>query len=173
MQRPSVALGGLGGLVVKFGDAGEPADEVVGLGDRGAVGQCCTGCRVADLTQGDCVKVGRVVGEQDLVAWPLNPNSDYHRWKALLKTAGVRDGRLHDARYTAATVLLVLGVPERSVMGIMGWSSTAMAARYQHVTNPIRRTVAAQVGGLLVPRARGLGMPNETKTETTAPLAPG
>jgi hypothetical protein len=50
---------------------------------------------------------------------------------------------------TAATVLLVLGVPERSVMGIMGWSSTAMAARYQHVTDPIRRTVAAQVGGLL------------------------
>ena len=57
---------------------------------------------------------------------PLNPNSDYHRWKALLKAAGVRDGRLHDARHTAATV----GVPERSVMGIMGWSSTAMAARY-------------------------------------------
>ena len=80
---------------------------------------------------------------------PLNPNSDYHRWKALLKAAGVRDGRLHDARHTAATVLLVLGVPERSVMGIMGWSSTAMAARYQHVTDPIRRTVAAQVGGLL------------------------
>ena len=34
--------------------------------------------------------------------------------------AGVRDGRLHDARHTAATVPLVLGVPERSVMSIMG-----------------------------------------------------
>ena len=62
--------------------------------------------------------------------------------------AGVRDGRLHDARHTAATVLLVLGVPERTVMGIMGWSSTSMAARYQHVTDPIRQVVAAQVGGL-------------------------
>ncbi len=80
---------------------------------------------------------------------PLNPNSDYHRWKSLLRAAGVRDGRLHDARHTAATVLLVLGVPERTVMGIMGWSSTAMAARYQHITDPIRRTVADQVGGLL------------------------
>ena len=50
---------------------------------------------------------------------------------------------------TPATVLLVLGVPERTVMGIMGWSSTAMAARYQHVTDPIRQVVAAQVGGLL------------------------
>lgn len=80
---------------------------------------------------------------------PLNPNSDYHAWKALLKRAGVRDARLHDARHTAATVLLVLRVPERTVMAIMGWSSTAMAARYQHVTDPIRRDVASRVGGLI------------------------
>jgi len=80
---------------------------------------------------------------------PLKPNSDYHAWKALLRRAGVRDGRLHDARHTAATVLLVLGVPERTVMSIMGWSSTSMAARYQHVTDPIRRDVARRIGGLI------------------------
>ena len=40
-------------------------------------------------------------------------------------------------------------------MGIMGWSSTTMAARYQHVTDPIRRTVAAQVGGLLWAAEKG------------------
>jgi integrase len=68
---------------------------------------------------------------------PLNLNSDYREWKALLQPAGVPDGRLHDARHTAATVLLVLGVPERTVMSVMGWSSTTMAARYQHVTDPI------------------------------------
>ncbi len=79
----------------------------------------------------------------------LSSNMDYRRWKELLTRAGVRDGRLHDARHTAATVLLVLGVPERTVMGVMGWSSTSMAARYQHVTDPIRRAVADQVGGLL------------------------
>lgn len=79
----------------------------------------------------------------------LMPNSDYHAWKALLRRAEVRNGRLHDARHTAATVLLVLGVPERTVMSIMGWSSTAMAARYQHVTDPIRRDVARRVGGLI------------------------
>lgn len=79
----------------------------------------------------------------------LSPNSDYRAWKALLTTAGVRQVRLHDARHTAATVLLVLGVPERTVMSIMGWSSTAMAARYQHVTDPIRRDVARRVGDLL------------------------
>lgn len=88
---------------------------------------------------------------------PLNPNTDYHAWKALLKRAGVREGRLHDARHTAATVLLVLGVPERTVMSVMGWSSTSMAARYQHVTDPIRREVANRVGGLLWSAEEGRG----------------
>jgi integrase len=84
-----------------------------------------------------------------LVGRPIAPNSDYHEWRALLESAGVRHARLYDARHTAATVLLVLGVPERTVMSIMGWSSTSMAARYQHVTDPIRREVASRVGGLL------------------------
>ncbi|MGO1055715.1 tyrosine-type recombinase/integrase [Crossiella sp. CA198] len=80
---------------------------------------------------------------------PLNPRTDYDDWKRLVAVAGVPDGRLHDARHTAATVLLLLGVAERAVMGIMGWSNTAMAARYQHVTETIRRDVAQRVGGLL------------------------
>ncbi|GAA3542438.1 hypothetical protein GCM10022419_023240 [Nonomuraea rosea] len=46
------------------------------------------------------------------------------------------------ARHTAATVLLIIGVPERTVMAIMGWSGSGMAARYQHVTDGIRQTVA-------------------------------
>jgi integrase len=80
---------------------------------------------------------------------PLNPRTDYTRWKDLLATAGVRDGRLHDARHTAATVLLMLKVPERVVMALMGWSTAAMAARYQHVTGEIRKDVAEEVGGLI------------------------
>jgi len=46
-------------------------------------------------------------------------------------------------------VLFILGVNERAVMGIMGWSSTAMVARYQHMIDPIRTKVAKQVGGLI------------------------
>ena len=86
---------------------------------------------------------------------PLSLNSDYREWKALLQAAGAPDGRLHDARHTAATVLLVLGVPERTVMSVMGWSSTAMAARYQHVTDPRRRDVPDRIGGLLWAEQRG------------------
>ncbi|MFI7147146.1 tyrosine-type recombinase/integrase [Nonomuraea sp. NPDC050022] len=69
--------------------------------------------------------------------------------KDFLASAGLKDGRLHDARHTAATVLLILGVPERTVMAIMGWSSSGMARWYQHVTDGIRNTVEKQVDGLL------------------------
>lgn len=75
--------------------------------------------------------------------------TDYDDWKELLAAAGVRDGRLHDARHTAATVLLILGVSERAVMGLMGWSTTAMTARYQHMVDTVRTDVARQVDGLI------------------------
>jgi integrase len=80
---------------------------------------------------------------------PLNPRTDYAEWKRLLERAEVPERRLHDARHTAATVLLLLQIPDRTVMAIMGWSNTAMAARYQHIMAAIRRDVATSVGGLL------------------------
>ncbi|MYY13272.1 tyrosine-type recombinase/integrase [Streptomyces sp. SID4919] len=83
---------------------------------------------------------------------PLIPNTDYHRWKQLLTDAGVRDGRLHDARHTAGTVLLLLGVPDVVVDAIMGWEpggSARMRARYMHVTGPMLKNVAQQVGDAL------------------------
>jgi integrase len=63
-----------------------------------------------------------------------------------VEDAEVEERRPHDGPHTAARVLLLLEVPERTVMAIMGWSSTAMAARYQHVTDRIRRGVAKRVG---------------------------
>jgi Phage integrase family len=80
---------------------------------------------------------------------PINPRADYDEWKRLLRDAGLRDARLHDARHTAATVLLVLRQPTPTVMSLMGWSSESMAARYQHVTNALRSQVASQVGELI------------------------
>lgn len=82
------------------------------------------------------------------VGEPLNPNTDFHRWKDLLKAAGVRDGRLHDAWHTAATVLLILGVSD----AIMGWEpgkSARMRRRYQHLTSRVLKDTAAKVSGLL------------------------
>lgn len=79
----------------------------------------------------------------------INPRTDWDRWKKLLKSAGVRDGRLHDARHTAATVLLLLGVHERAIMSILGWSSTSMVSRYAHVIAPIHNDVASRLNGFL------------------------
>ena len=65
---------------------------------------------------------------------PIDPEADHHAWKDLLDEAGVLEARLHDARHTAATMLLVLNVEIRAVMDLMGWSSSSRAARYQQVT---------------------------------------
>ena len=46
-------------------------------------------------------------------------------------------------------MLLLLGVPDRAVMDLMGWSSSAMVKRYQHITAPVRMDIAKRVGGLL------------------------
>ncbi|MFG2778242.1 tyrosine-type recombinase/integrase [Streptomyces prunicolor] len=99
---------------------------------------------------------------------PLNPNTDFHRWKDLLKAAKVRDGRLHDARHTAATVLLILGVPEAVVDRIMGWEpgkSARMRRRYQHLTGQVLQQTAAKVGGLLWGKPNASG--RMTGTEPT------
>jgi integrase len=80
---------------------------------------------------------------------PIDPRRDLAEWKDLLTEAGVREARLHDARHTAATVLLLLGVPERAAMDIMGWSNGSMAKRYQHPMDELRFDIASRVGDLL------------------------
>ncbi|WBB95281.1 site-specific integrase [Solwaraspora sp. WMMA2080] len=80
---------------------------------------------------------------------PIDPRADHESWKALLREANVRDARLHDARHTAATILLVLGVPTRAVMEVMGWSQMAMTTRYQHLAPGVVSGIADQVAGLL------------------------
>jgi integrase len=69
--------------------------------------------------------------------------------ETLLAGANVRDARLHDARHTAATMLLVLGVPTQAVMEVMGWSQMGMTTRYQHVQPTSASSIAAQIHGLL------------------------
>ncbi|WP_431774296.1 site-specific integrase [Streptomyces cucumeris] len=86
----------------------------------------------------------------DAVGKPINPRLDYEEWKRLLKAAKVRDGRLHDARHTAATVLLILGIPDTAVDGVMGWEpGGAMRRRYQHLTDPVLKNIADKLGHTL------------------------
>jgi integrase len=80
---------------------------------------------------------------------PIDPRRDWGAWKDLLRDAGVRDARLHDARHTAATLLLVQGVDARTVMDLMGWSQTSMTRRYQHVVPELKETAAERIGEAL------------------------
>ncbi|UQX88955.1 tyrosine-type recombinase/integrase [Jatrophihabitans telluris] len=82
-----------------------------------------------------------------------------------LSHAGVRRARLHDARHTAATLLLVQGVDARTVMDLMGWSQISMTTRYQHVVMDLRRAAAERMSD-------ALWGPTATKTATKpTPLA--
>ncbi len=80
---------------------------------------------------------------------PLNAQKDWTEWKAYLKDAGVPPVRVHDARHTAATTLLLMGVDGRIVMEMMGWSSAVMLKRYQHVMDVMKTDAANKVAGAL------------------------
>ena len=57
---------------------------------------------------------------------PIDPRADWKAWKALLARAEIRDARLHDARHTAATLLLQQGVPARVAMQVLGHSQISL-----------------------------------------------
>lgn len=100
------------------------------------------------------LKVGSAWRDLDLVfprpdGSAADPRSDYRAWKSLLARAGIRDARLHDARHTAATLLLAQGVDGRVVMSLMGWSQAALLTRYQHVIDTIRIEAAEKVGNAI------------------------
>ena len=78
---------------------------------------------------------------------PIDPRRDMEIWKDILREAGVRDGRLHDARHTAASVCLLLGMSDEAVMAMFGWSDKRMLRRYQHVTDRARKVIANALEG--------------------------
>ena len=81
---------------------------------------------------------------------PIDPRADYGAWKQLLVDAGVRDARLHDARHTAATLLLSQGVPARVAMEILGHSQISLTlGTYSHVVPELQRDAAEKVGRAL------------------------
>jgi len=65
-------------------------------------------------------------------------------------------------------VLLLLGVDQRSMMGIMGWSNSAMTVRYAHVVEPIRKDIATRLSGLLWEPNEGVRGAAEIETRHAA-----
>jgi integrase len=80
----------------------------------------------------------------------IDPKDDYQTWKILLADAGVRHARLHDARHTAATIMLTMGVPARAVMQILGHSQiTLTLGTYSHVEPELANEAAQRIGRAL------------------------
>ena len=80
---------------------------------------------------------------------PVDAHADWDGWKALLKETGIRDARVHDARQTAATLLLAQGVDHRVVMEILGHSQISMTARYARVLPQVMTDAADKIGQAL------------------------
>ena len=80
---------------------------------------------------------------------PIGAPSDWAAWKALLARAGVRDARLHDARHTAATLLLQQGVPARVAMQLLGHSQISMTMHYTHVVDELAHAAAQSMAKAL------------------------
>jgi integrase len=77
---------------------------------------------------------------------PLDPRTDHRAWCLLLAEAGVRPARLHDARHTAATVMLTLGIPPRVAMQILGHSQISVTMNtYGHILEDSQREAAAKI----------------------------
>lgn len=80
---------------------------------------------------------------------PIGNHADWEEWKALLKAASVREVRVHDARHTAATLLLAQGVDQRVVMEILGHSQISMTSKYTHVLPQVMTDAAERIGQAL------------------------
>lgn len=77
---------------------------------------------------------------------PVEPRRDWQNWKELLSRAGVRDARLHDARHTAATLLMQQGVPARVAMQILGHSQISLTlGTYSHVVPELAEDAAERM----------------------------
>jgi integrase len=81
---------------------------------------------------------------------PIDPRSDHRGWRALLTDAQVPQARLHDARHTAATLLLQQGVPARVAMEILGHSQISLTlGTYSHVVPELAEDAARRMGEAL------------------------
>ena len=80
---------------------------------------------------------------------PIDSRDDWEDWQSLLAEAGIRAARVHDARHTAATLLLEQGTGIRVVQHILGHSQLSQTERYTHVTAALSQDAADRMSHAL------------------------
>jgi integrase len=82
----------------------------------------------------------------------LSPDSARHGFERMLRNAGLPHMRFHDLRHSAATLLLVAGVPVRTVADVLGHSTTTLTLNtYAHPVSEMQRLAADTMDRLLRP----------------------
>ena len=80
---------------------------------------------------------------------PIQPETDYRTWRRIIARAGIDGMTRHDARHTAATLLLALGVDQEIVRQLLGHSTVAVTSRYQHADVRLVREALERLGSVL------------------------
>jgi hypothetical protein len=80
---------------------------------------------------------------------PIDSRDDWEDWHSPIGAAGLRDARVHDARHTAATLLLDQGISVRVVQEILGHSQLSQTERYTHVTRGLSQHAAERMSEAL------------------------
>ncbi len=107
-----------------------------------------------ELSRGNRQKIGLVMAfmsrpELLILDEPINTHDDWEDWRELLAEAEVRAARVHDARHTAATLLLEQGIGIRVVQQILGHSQLSQTQRYTHVTAQLSQDAADRMAAAL------------------------
>jgi integrase len=80
----------------------------------------------------------------------LEPRNVTRRFGAMLKKAGLLHIRLHGTRHTAATLMLVQGIPVKVVSEILGHALSGITKDiYQHVVRSQQKDAANRMDALL------------------------
>lgn len=94
---------------------------------------------------------------------PTRPITDVtSAWEAVRKRAGVQC-RLHDLRHTAATKMAEAGVPESTMLALMGHMSRAMMERYSHIRMAAKRE-AVEAMTIRKPETNSEAVPTKSTT---------
>ena len=91
---------------------------------------------------------------------PQDPSLDNSGWHAALDAAGLPSVKLHAARHTTATMLLVAGVDQTVVQAVLGHSTVSMTRAYQHVDMSLSLAAMRSMSDLLgaMPAGPALGV---------------
>ena len=74
---------------------------------------------------------------------------DWRSWKSILRLAQVRDARVHDARHTAATLLIEQGVHIRVVQEVLSHTRVTTTEGSTHVATLQMKDASERMGEAL------------------------